>query len=65
MKANEVSLSVYDVTGKLIKSINEGNLSAGMHSITLETSDIDAGVYFYTLTVGDQILTKKMTIMKN
>lgn len=65
VKANEVSLSVYDVTGKLIKSINEGNLSAGMHSITLETSDIDAGVYFYTLTVGDQTLTKKMTIMKN
>lgn len=65
VKANEVSLSVYDVTGKLIKSINQGKLSAGMHSITLETSDIDAGVYFYTLTVGDQTLTKKMTIMKN
>lgn len=65
VKANEVSFSLFDVTGKLIKSINEGNLSAGMHSITLETTDIDAGVYFYTLTVGDQILTKKMTIMKN
>ncbi len=65
VKANEVSLALYDVTGKLIKSINEGNLSAGMHTITLETSTIDAGVYFYTLTVGDQILTKKMTIMKN
>lgn len=63
--ANEVSLAVYDVTGKLIRSVNEGNLSAGMHSITLETANIDAGVYFYTLTVGDQILTKKMTIMKN
>lgn len=65
VKANEVSFSLFDVTGKLIKSHNEGNLSAGMHSITLETAGIDAGVYFYTLTVGDQILTKKMTIMKN
>lgn len=65
VKSNEVSLAVYDVTGKLIRSVNEGNLSAGMHSITLETANIDAGVYFYTLTVGDQILTKKMTIMKN
>ena len=65
VKANEVSFSLFDVTGKLIKSVNEGNLSAGMHSITLETAGIDAGVYFYTLTVGDQIMTKKMTIMKN
>ncbi len=65
VKANNVSLSVYDVTGKLIKTINAGNLSTGMHSITVETADIDAGVYFYTLTVGYQQLTKKMSVMKN
>jgi len=64
VKSNEVSLSLFDVTGKLIKSVNAGNLSAGMHTISLETADVDAGVYFYTLTVGEQKLTKKMTVMK-
>ena len=64
VKANEVSLSLYDVTGKLIKSINAGRLAAGMHTISVETADVDAGSYFYTLTVGEQKLTKKMTIMK-
>lgn len=64
VKSNEVSLALFDVTGKLIKSVNAGNLSAGMHTISLETADVDAGVYFYTLTVGEQKLTKKMTIMK-
>ncbi len=64
VKANEVSLALYDVTGKLIKSINAGRLAAGMHTVSVETADVDAGVYFYTLTVGEQKLTKKMTIMK-
>ena len=65
VNANTVSLSLYDVTGKLIKSIDQGKLAAGMHTIVLETSDVDAGVYFYTLTVGEQQLTKKLTVMKN
>lgn len=65
VKANTVSLSVYDVTGKLMKTINEGNLSLGMHTINVETATLDAGVYFYTLTVGDEQMTKKMTVMKN
>lgn len=65
VKSNTVSLAVYDVAGKLMKTINAGNLSSGMHTITLETADLDAGIYFYTLTVGDQQITKKMTVMKN
>jgi Secretion system C-terminal sorting domain len=64
VNANNVSLSVYDVAGKLVKTINEGNLSAGKHAITVKTADLDAGIYFYTLTVGDQHLTKKMSVMK-
>ncbi len=59
VNANTVSLSLYDVTGKLIKTINQGKIAAGVHTIVLETSDVDAGVYFYTLTVGEQQLTKK------
>lgn len=65
VKTNTVSLSVYDVTGKLMKTIDEGNLSSGMHTIIVETANLGAGIYFYTLTVGDQKMTKKMTIMKN
>ena len=65
VKASTVSLSVYDVTGKLMKTINEGNLPLGMHTINVETATLDAGVYFYTLSVGDEQMTKKMTVMKN
>ncbi|MFL5765248.1 MAG: T9SS type A sorting domain-containing protein [Bacteroidia bacterium] len=63
-RSNEVSLSVVDVTGKLVKTINAGNLVTGMHTITLETADLDAGVYFYTLTAGGEKMTKKLTVIK-
>ena len=65
VKSNTVSLSLYDVAGKLMKTIQKGNLAAGMHTINVETADLGAGVYFYTLTVGDQTITKKMTVMKD
>jgi len=48
-----------------MKTINEGNLPLGMHTINVETATLDAGVYFYTLSVGDEQMTKKMTVMKN
>jgi hypothetical protein len=63
--SNEVSLAVYDVTGKLVKTIDAGALSTGMHTITLVTEDLDAGVYFYTLTAGAEKMTKKLSVMKN
>jgi len=64
-KGNSVSLAVYDVTGKLVKNINAGELATGYHTITLETADLGAGVYFYTLTVGNDQMTKKLSVMKN
>jgi hypothetical protein len=64
-RSSNVSLSVHDVTGKLVKTIPAGNLSTGYHTITLETADLDAGVYFYTLTVGNNQMTKKLSVMKN
>jgi hypothetical protein len=63
--SSRVSLSVCDVAGKLVKTIDAGELPNGMHTITLETAGLDAGVYFYTLSSGNENATKKLTVMKN
>jgi len=60
--ANTVSLSIVDVTGKIVKTINEGTKSFGSHSLTLDVKDLSAGVYSYTLTVGENQITKRMII---
>jgi hypothetical protein len=60
IKSEDVTLEVFDITGKKVVSIAEGNKSAGHHTIAINKA-LMPGVYFYT---GDYSLTKKMTVMK-
>ena len=53
-----------DVTGKVVTSSFEGNKAEGTHSIELNTNSLNAGVYFYSVIVNGNRLTKKMTISK-
>ncbi|MDF2435800.1 MAG: Por secretion system C-terminal sorting protein [Bacteroidota bacterium] len=64
-KSAAVSLSVYDVTGKKIAAQSEGTQSAGAHTLTVNAADLAAGVYYYTLTVGENTTsTMKMVVVK-
>ena len=60
--SNNVALEVYDVTGQLIETADQGNQAAGQHQIELNTSNYAAGVYFYTLNVDGVKVTKRMVI---
>ena len=59
-----VSFELMDVTGKKVISLNEGNRSAGTHSIEINTAELNAGIYFYSVVVNGNMITKKMTITK-
>ena len=59
-----VSLKVYDVTGREIAKLVNGNLVAGTHFIQWNPGNIASGVYFYTLVAGDFVDTKKMVFIK-
>jgi photosystem II stability/assembly factor-like uncharacterized protein len=51
--AANVSLILYDITGKEIKILASGNLSAGQHQFSLGTNDFEklsSGVYLYKLS---------------
>lgn len=60
--AAHVMLSVYDVTGKEVMNLDQGQQGTGEHQVEINTANLQAGVYFYTLTVGDQQLTQRMVI---
>ena len=64
-KPANVTLNIYDYSGKLISSINEGEVTGGNHNVEYSNKDLSPGLYFYTL-VTDGIIsdTKKMTVMK-
>ncbi len=39
-------------------------LNAGHHSITWDASNYSSGIYFYRLTEGVKVFTRRMTLMK-
>ena len=59
-----VTFQVMDITGKVVVSSYEGTQPAGKHMIELNTNDLRAGVYFYSIQVNGSKLTKKMTVTK-
>ncbi|WP_340105686.1 N-acetylmuramoyl-L-alanine amidase [Rhodohalobacter sp. 8-1] len=63
-ESSEVSLSVYNLTGQLIATIDEGTRQAGTHNINFDAGHLSSGVYIYRLSAGNTVLTKKMTLIK-
>ena len=68
-KRAHVDLSIYDIEGKLVKTLTDGPLEAGYHESAWDGTDIRgnpavSGVYFYRLKAGKQVLTRKLVLLK-
>lgn len=57
-----VVLDVYNVAGSKVMSLGQGNQAAGTHTIQIEANDLQAGIYYYTLTADGYSTTKKMVV---
>jgi hypothetical protein len=64
-----VTLEIYDITGKRIVCLVEGEQRKGLHSI--EWNGIDesgngaaSGLYFYRLKAGKRAISKKMILLR-
>jgi hypothetical protein len=60
-----VNLRVYDMSGRLVRTLVDGDMSAANHAITWDGRDhngdqVGAGVYFCRLEAAGQIQTQKM-----
>lgn len=63
-KAGNVSLKVFDITGKEISHFVDGFLEAGTYKAQLDASEWSSGIYFYTLSTNEFTETKKMVLTK-
>ncbi|MFI5150355.1 MAG: T9SS type A sorting domain-containing protein [Bacteroidia bacterium] len=61
-KSTDVMFTVYDMTGRIVMQNNYGVVSSGDHTITLNSSEIGKGIYFYNVKANGASLTKKMII---
>jgi len=62
--AGLVSLKVYDMLGTEVASLVNENKEAGNYSVTFNASVLPSGIYFYTLTSGNFMATKKLILLK-
>jgi len=59
-----VKLTVYNILGKKIVELADGNYNAGTYSIKFDGQDLSSGVYFYELNTGIFREVKKMQLIK-
>ena len=56
------TLELFDLTGQRVKTIWEGQQTAGSQRVSIETADLESGVYFYTLKAEGRSFVKKMVV---
>ena len=73
-ESGEVTLTIYDMNGKMVRRLEVGYKAAGMYRSRNHAAYWDgrnqlgealaSGVYFYTLTAGDFTATRRLVILK-
>jgi parallel beta-helix repeat protein len=62
-RSTSVSLRVYDVSGRLVETLVDGQLGAGHHGFKWHAAGVSPGVYLAILEVGSDRLTRKLTLL--
>jgi hypothetical protein len=57
-------LSVYDVSGKLVRVLVNENFPPGTYIVNFDGSSFSSGVYFYSLQAGNYSESRKMIMVK-
>lgn len=63
-ESSVVSLNVYSVTGEKVATLVNQPQSAGFYTVPFDASGLASGMYIYRLTVNNQVLNRKMTLIK-
>jgi hypothetical protein len=61
---SNLKLNVYNYNGQLVNTLVNGTMNAGIHAVNFDASSLSAGVYYYTLEVGNSVMSNKMILVK-
>ena len=62
--ASDVSMEVYDMTGKLMYSMPTDHRNSGVSHTTLDLSNFASAQYIVKVTVNNEVLTKTLSVVK-
>jgi len=59
-----VSLSIYNMQGREVSTLIDGNMDAGYHSVVWDANSYASGVYFVKMVAGEFVNTQKLMLIK-
>lgn len=59
-----VKIKVFDILGREVSTLVNGEQSAGTHSIKFDASKLSSGIYFYSIETPNYTNIKKMMLVK-
>ncbi|MFB3909939.1 MAG: FlgD immunoglobulin-like domain containing protein [Candidatus Eisenbacteria bacterium] len=67
--AGDVRVEVFDASGRLVRTLVDGQQSAGFHSVVWDGKDdanrsVGSGVYYYKVQAGEKQTSRKMLLLK-
>jgi hypothetical protein len=62
--AGRASVQVFDLLGREVATLAEGEYAPGTHRVVWEPMGIASGVYLYRLRSGGQVVSKTLVLMK-
>ena len=63
-KRTNLRLTIYDINGKLIKTVGEGNYNKGNYMFDFNGNNLASGIYFIVLKTDKTIKTHKIVLQK-
>jgi hypothetical protein len=61
---SHVTLKVFDMNGRLVATLVDGEMVAGNHAVTFAPNHAASGLYFYKLTAGKFSQTRKAAVIR-
>jgi PKD repeat protein len=61
---SHVKLEVFNVEGKRVAMLVNGNRGEGIHHVKFDASKLSSGIYIYRFIAGDVMQSKKMLLIK-
>jgi hypothetical protein len=63
-ESSSVNIKVMNMTGQVVKQINEGSKQAGTYTSIIDVKDLAAGTYVYQITAGGASTTGRLVVAK-
>jgi hypothetical protein len=64
-KQSYIKINVYDLSGKLVKTLVDKQHSAGNYYVNFDSNGLSSGVYFYSMIIDGKLFkTSRMTLLK-